>query len=706
MTAPSGLTPPGSVNFGSLADFADKSEQDWRDEIEADALGVWGDDGLLGGFWQDLERGKPLVVSIVGSIADALGLGRVWDTVEGALNAISTWVLDLPVIGDLVAAITGIVGGSLQTLRDFFGGFISGAGSLLSQLVAAITGSAGGLGNLTSFFADAGPFVTNIIGKIVQAITGIVGGGLSNLTAFFSDTGAFIGKIVQAITGVVGGGLSNLTSFFADAGTFVTNIIAKIVGAIAGAGKTTLAQLTAWVSTVPILSDIVNAITGVVGGGMQALRDFFAGFTTGAGSLLAQIVKAITGIVGGGLSSLTDFFSDAGAFVTNIIAKIVKAITGIVGGGLDALTDFFSDAGAFIGKIVQAITGVVGGGLSTLVQFFAGFASNAGSLLKQIVEAIAGAGKSTLAHLTSWASGLVKSLADFIDGIWQKFTGGTSIGHTVAEAVASIGDWLSNAWQRLVDGIADVFNPTGATGRPVLDAINAILGILGVGNKAQATADIANMGVEQIKAELQGGTYDEFDYADADWLPADQYTRTVSGSGNATWGPTSGRLAWKNVSFGNTKTVWYRRSDVVLPTDQVTVKVIISKEPREYSQAWLAMGANMGSGLPFRAVVAGEDKIRVVTVNAAMTSFTDTAWKYYTVGAGDVVEARFLTSTVEVDVNGVFLLQANLASSGFTGRNIGVGGHLPQVGFGTHAGGELKGWTWLPTATAKQRSLD
>lgn len=131
----------------------------------------------------------------------------------------------------------------------------------------------------------------------------------------------------------------------------VESILQVVVQAVAGLFTpggigAAFDQLSSWAQAigdafedVPILGDIVHAITGVIGGGLEALSDFFDGFT-GEGSLLAQIVEALTGVLSGGLDDLVDWASNL-PFIGDIIDALASG-KGPIQGLIDWAEELFA----------------------------------------------------------------------------------------------------------------------------------------------------------------------------------------------------------------------------------------------------------------------------------------------------------------------------------------------------------------------------
>lgn len=232
-------------------------------------------------------------------------------------------------------------------------------GLTVSDLTEALTGTAGPLESLVEWASNI-----PLIGPLVEALTGVPG-VLADIVSWVEGI-PVIGPLVEAITGVVGGTLSTLQDFFGGlfggVGTLLDQVVSVIAGALTGLGGG-VAAIAEWAGNLPLIGPLVEAITGVVGGGMAALENFFGGFASGAGSLLQQIVEAFTGLPG----SLGDIVTWVESLP--LIGPLVEAITGIPGTiadiatwAVDVLTGrspLFS--GNLVGQIGAGIIGLIPG---------------------------------------------------------------------------------------------------------------------------------------------------------------------------------------------------------------------------------------------------------------------------------------------------------------------------------------------------------
>jgi len=207
--------------------------------------------------------------SIISSITQALTGLFVPGPLGSALSQLTAWAADLPVIGPLVEALTGIIGGDLSDIADFFGGFLDGitGGSLLEQLVNALTGLPGGLDDITSWVGDI-----PILGDIVEAITGIIGGGLSDIADWFGgfldgSNGSLLDQLSEALTSAVGS-LDDITVWVQGliSGEWIRQLVTVLTGQPGGLG-----DIQAWASSLltnasQIPATLIDGLSDLLGG--------------------------------------------------------------------------------------------------------------------------------------------------------------------------------------------------------------------------------------------------------------------------------------------------------------------------------------------------------------------------------------------------------------------------------------------------------
>lgn len=261
---------------------------------------------------------------IFGDIVD--GLTHPTDALNAFFNSVEQLlginIPDLPPMSEIVEAITGALNGTADTLKDFFEGFVHGGGTLIQQLVKAITGGFGGLTELGTFFGGFVHGAGDLLAQIVKALTGAIGGGLDTLEEWVTHLPT-IGQIVEQFTGSLNGTLS-------DIGQFLTHIptIEEIVGSLTGNFLAGLDGLAAWASDIPFISEIVRIFTGTAG----TLADLEAWVENLP--LIGDIVQVLTGQEGP-LQALEHWASQlltaaSGIDASKIFGQISSALFGLI----------------------------------------------------------------------------------------------------------------------------------------------------------------------------------------------------------------------------------------------------------------------------------------------------------------------------------------------------------------------------------------
>jgi len=310
---------------------------------------------------------------------------------------------------------------------------------------------------------------------------------------------------------------------------------------------------------------------------------------------------------------------------------------------------------------------------------------------------------------------LNQGFTDLVDGFW-KVLGGVGTGANVAAVVKLFADgwkfiqqgvtWLNDEIQKIIDQIQDLLDgignlwKLGAIGDPIKDAINAIAGILGIGQAAQKSAGQANTEIEQLKAKAAGGSGDEFDYPLAPNLPH-PWIATGSGSGTTTWGPDgNGYVRAKlqaNTALVN-REMHYRRSDVNLMSPDCTVTVVLSNPPGDaglsYGVFWIEAQKN----------AANKECVRVkVGPTKAQFELVSTTGTVSKLGPEFTVPRAAVNDVYAFKIAGnVLTLTRNAITagtySGFTslaGRQIGFGATQPiYIWISGHPCPEFSGVTW------------
>jgi hypothetical protein len=283
--------------------------------------GIASTPGFFDGF---SPAGGSLASQIIAQISDLTGGSLAGLTsVLGGLGSMAT---------QIVEKITGVIGGSLADLGKFFEGFagfnpVTGAATMLKQLVDAIIGSGSGL--------------TGALGQLQTFFGGIVG-----------SAGPFIQQVVQAIVGPFTGNLdlAGLTRFFGNFRTLFEGI--NFLAPLTGTGAFTAGAA---------LTTFVSSLTGT--GLLASVSSLLSWFTTNGSANSIQIfftnVRKFLGSINF-LGPIADFnpITAAGTFIsmvlepTNLIGTVGKLLDWFtVDGSANFVQTFFTNLRKFFGGI-------------------------------------------------------------------------------------------------------------------------------------------------------------------------------------------------------------------------------------------------------------------------------------------------------------------------------------------------------------------
>ena len=232
---------------------------------------------------------------------------------------------------------------------------------------------------------------------------------------------------VNALVKILTGDFSDIPTALEGVGTWLTDLIGSI----------------------PILGDIIEAITGIAGGALSDLTDWANGLATQITEGIQGLIHALTGILHGDFSDIEEWVSNLGSLVLMGVSNIIEAITGIVGGTLEDLAEWVTTI-PIVGDIVEAITGVFGN-LGDLAQWFADNVLTilsglpAWNLIGQIPDAVMGI--LNIGHLTTEPVNLLQH-PNFED----------------ASTVAAVDGWSWDSTQTA--------NSIGGSAKVVLDGYN------------------------------------------------------------------------------------------------------------------------------------------------------------------------------------------------------------------------------------------
>jgi len=497
-------------------------------------LGANGNGGLINNDW----------VQIFNGIAGRQGFtGNLLNKITDGFAEVANFFFDIldnlfPRI-DFRAIITDFPNGfptALPTLQEWLEDL--NLGKLLDPL---------GLGD---WFQD------NIFRPVLKALTGLsdtqldalIQNPLANIGLFFTNIRKFFGAdlITNWLSSFGGGLLNGSFNPITALQTFISDVLVEGID-------------TLWDTLVEGLTSISNKlvkaltgqpITGVIGDGLKAIKDFFGGFAgfnplTGENSLISQIVKEIVGEDGQfTLEDLGRFFNFTGDnSFANIFKLITDAITtGITGfttGPLKLLADFFDPTktnNVFKGLVDAITTGAttfLTGPIKAIADFFN--PTNSTNVFKNLVDVITGAvttftsGLSTgplkvlfdffdpnkatnvfkvlvdaiTNHTTAFANGPLKALADFFD-----FDKSASLLNTIVETMIG-GNILSGNGP--LAKLSQLFSGVNLTGgkslvTQIVDQVNYIAEVLGLNSIVSSITKIDVIELENSYTLTFGGS--------------------------------------------------------------------------------------------------------------------------------------------------------------------------------------------------------
>ena len=258
-----------------------------------------------------------------------LPLNKLPELAINTLTGITTFLQD-EIFGPLQDAILGglntALTGGLAAINEFFDGALGTGGSLLQQVVDAMTGvgtfTTGPLATIRSLFSG----ITLGGGNLISQITGTLDEFVSNL-----DIAAMVSRITGInINDLPTDPLDALSQFFSGFSTFTgTNTLLSQVLSQAGSNLKPL------VSAITGIAE--SAITDVVATATNYFTNFRALFNLdlGAGFNLAAARDALVGVLNNATAGLLNG-SLIGSLGINQVNNLVRFITGKTTGGVPA----------------------------------------------------------------------------------------------------------------------------------------------------------------------------------------------------------------------------------------------------------------------------------------------------------------------------------------------------------------------------------
>jgi hypothetical protein len=483
--------------------------------------------GLLGNDW----------IKIFTGIAGRQGYtGNLLNNIADGFASVMDFIFD-DILGGLFP---------LQNFRGILEDFPNGVVDWLEDLNLGKLLDPEGLGQ---WFQD------NIFRPILKALTGLDDTELDALldpktaiATFFTNVRKFFGEglIGNWLDNFGGGLLSGNFNPITALQTFISDVLVEGIDNLWDA----LVEGLTSASNLLVKALTGQPITGVLGEGLKAIKDFFGGFgnfdpLTGQNSLISQIVKEIVGEDGQfTLDDLGRFFSFTG---DNSFANIFKLITDAITSGITdfttgpikALADFFDPTKTnsvfkgLVDAITTGATSFLSGPIKAIADFFN--PTNSTNVFKNLVDVITGAANSFTAglstgplkvlfdffdpnkatnvfknlvdaitnHTTAFANGPLKALADFFD-----FDKTASLLNTIVETM--IGSNILSGNGPLAK-LSQLFSGVSLTGgkslvTQIVDQVNYIAEVLGLNSIVSSITKIDAIELENSYTLTFGGS--------------------------------------------------------------------------------------------------------------------------------------------------------------------------------------------------------
>jgi len=432
------------------------------------------------GFIKELGDGGGKISKFFSSISKFFKVG---------LKVGSTLAKGIPVIGQVIMVIEGLVGGVIGAFKGFTeteGGIVEkivgGLKGLLSGIVKGIVGSLvnivvdfigfiGGLFGFEDFKQslydfDVNKYIDMFFDFLFMPIDAVVDffsdftENIKKVGAFFTDLGAGmmsglrkVGAFFGSIGDGIMNGLSQVSAFFGSIGDGIIvglDSLSKFFGVMGDGIMNGLSQVSAFFGSIGdgiiVGLDSLSKFFGSMGEGiivgLDSLSKFFGSIGEGIMNGLSQ-VSAFFGVMGegimNGLSQVSAFFGVMGDGIMNGLSQ-VSAFFGVMGEGI---MNGLSQVGAFFG--------VMGDGIMNALGAIGSFFSDIGESISISVETAVEMYKQYVMNV--W-SGFLNVFGAVFDKVGEIFS---VIGETFSNGVG----FLKELWQSYVDRVVGVFSFVG-----------------------------------------------------------------------------------------------------------------------------------------------------------------------------------------------------------------------------------------------------
>ena len=426
------------------------------------------------GFIKELGDGGGKISKFFSSISKFFKVG---------LKVGSTLAKGIPVIGQVIMVIEGLVGGVIGAFKGFTeteGGIVEkivgGLKGLLSGIVKGIVGSLvnivvdfigfiGGLFGFEDFKQslydfDVNKYIDMFFDFLFMPIDAVVDffsdftENIKKVGAFFTDLGAGmmsglrkVGAFFGSIGDGIMNGLSQVSAFFGSIGDGIIvglDSLSKFFGSM---GEGIIVGLDS-------LSKFFGSIGEGIMNGLSQVSAFFGVMGEGIMNGLSQ-VSAFFGVMGdgimNGLSQVSAFFGVMGEGIMNGLSQ-VGAFFGVMGDGimnaLGAIGSFFSDIGESISISVETAVEMY---KQYVMNVWSGFLNVFGAVFDKVGEIFSVIGE-TFSNGVGFLKELWQSYVDRVVGVFS-FVG--DIFGKAGEVFSSIGDTFMDSWDKLSSGVTN-----------------------------------------------------------------------------------------------------------------------------------------------------------------------------------------------------------------------------------------------------------
>lgn len=511
MTQPDGLFPDKAFNFDSLAELAARPQSEWEAMLRGQTSGGFESfiAAMFGPLPADLQEGIEFTRAVITAIIrQILNLpGQIWDSVEDALTALSSWVISIP--ADVQASINAALG----DVQDALDGTYAGSDPILLAVKALAE----------AWLTATDPLnAANLFGRIALPQFGSGVPIMALTTAVPNELEPFTATSVPTADG---------WSFNAteDAAQLICDGSPKALYLKSGVIKVEEGQ--------PLDTSIDVKYSGIVSGAGQTIRYVLETFTTdnGSGTATPVIVGAVSNPAGtittpvtlgdtswdipAGVKSVRpalegDELVTAGTVFWLNTPELYKKLAGPLSEGLPkAIQDRIDDFQGLLSDLLTDPAAVLG----TITQSMVAGLGDLNTLTNQIRDILAGLVvtpiNSTVAAIKDWFASVL--------GKTQNLTTGGTLPPTSVSGVGgapNIGQAIEDTWNKFWDGIN---RTVGSTGKTTADVLTAATQVADTADSAQTSADSAQSAANTISEIIaiphtvplwQGGLADDVSF--------------------------------------------------------------------------------------------------------------------------------------------------------------------------------------------------